>query len=604
MFVRGLRDKILIMKSKRGFSLVETVVATAIFVIIAMAIYQGFLSTNQLISASRDKIAATDLMNSEFELIRNMPFGSVGLIGGIPVGPLSATSTMIKDGRTFEVSRVIRNIDDPFDGTIGGDPNDLSPADYKIVQIDIKCLDCKHPLSLSAISNIAPKNLETSSENGALFVRILDAAGLPVAGANVEVQNSGLGININETTNNSGLLQIVDAPPSENGYRISVSKNGYSSDRTYSPSVDNPNPVKPDATVLLQQLTQVSFLIDKTSTINVFSKNPQCVPVSNVPFSIAGGKLIGTGPDVLKWSGNFSTDSSGVKVLSGVEWDSFDVSVTGGFDLFGVNPPLPFTLLPDSVQDVDLILAVGEPKNLLVTVKDINDLPLSGVSLNLTQGEFSDTKMTGRGYLEQSDWSGGGGQQNFTESTMYSQQDGNIETLSPAGEIKLVSSEGSYVPQGTLTSSIFDTGEFSNFSNIVWSPTSQSVETGDESLRFQLATAEDNTATTTWEYLGPDGTQGSFYTTADSNISDIHNGDRYFRYKVFLSTADAGFTPSVSGVAVTYTSDCIPSGQALWQGLSADEYVLRLEKSGYQSQEITVSTEDDWQNVGVILLPE
>lgn len=586
---------------RRGFSLIETIVAAAIFTVIAMAIYQGFISTNALIAASRDKIAATDLMNSEFELVRNMQFNDVGLVGGIPVGPLSATSTVVRDGRTFEVSRFIRNIDDPFDGTIGGSPNDLSPADYKIVQVDITCLDCKTPMSLSAVSNIAPKNLETASENGALFVRVLNAEGLPVAGAKVEVQNKDLGVYISDTTNNDGLLQIVDAPPSDNGYRVLVSKNDYSSEQTYASSIANPNPTKPDATVLMQQLTQISFLIDKTSTINVFSKNPQCIPVSNVPFTISGSKLIGTEPDVLKWSGDFSTDSSGLKTLNDIEWDSFEIAVGGGFDLFGVNPPSPFTVLPDSVQDVDIILAIGEPKNLLVTVKDSTDLPLSGVNLTLTKGAFSDVRVTGRGYLEQNDWSLGSGQQNFTNPSKYWEQDGNIKTA--LSEISLVGAEGAYISEGVLTSSVFDTGEASNFTSIVWFPVAQPIETG-ESVRFQLATSEDNTATTTWDYLGPDGTAASFYTSTSTNISAVHNGHRYFRYRVFLSTADSNFTPTVSRIAVTYTSDCIPAGQALWQGLTENSYNLLLEKAGYQSQEVLASTADDWQNLVVILLPE
>ena len=567
--------------------------ATAVFSIVVMAIFQGIFSINALVSASRDKVAAIDLINGEFELIRNLSFTNVGLQSGIPRGVLLATSTATKDGRQFYITRTIRNIDDPFDGTIGGSPNDLSPADYKMVQINVSCQACKNPLNFSAVSNISPKNLETASTNGALFIRVFNANGNPVSQADVHITNSALGININDTTDNNGLLAVVDVPPAQNSYRIITSKSGYTTDRTYAPSVSNPNPSKPDATVLLQQLTQISFVIDKVSTINVSSKNLQCASVANVPFSIAGAKLIGTDPDVLKFSGDYSTDESGIKILNNMEWDMFNLTVGGGFNLAGINPPPPFMVLPDSVQNVDIVLAEGTPNNLLVTVKDsATELPLSGVNLTLDQGSFIANKVTGRGYLEQTDWSGNG--------------DGNIDTNSPAGELKLKKVLGHYVLFGILTSSIFDTGTSSNFNNIVWTPTDQPPQTGVDSVKFQLATSPDNTATTTWQYLGPDGTSGTYYTISNNNINSLHNGDRYFRYKVFLSTEADNKTPNVASIAVTYTSDCLPPGQALFSGLSSGNHDLLLEKSGYQTKtyEVNIITNGDWQSIEANMSPE
>jgi len=595
------------MKNSQGFSLVEVIVASSIFAIVAMSIYQGFISINALISASRDKIAAVNLINSEFELIRNLSYSNVGLSGGIPNGVLLATSTIIQDGREFDITRTIRNIDDPFDGTIGGSPNDLSPADYKMVQIKVSCNACKNPLDISSVSNVSPKNLETASTNGALFVKVFDANGNPVSQADVSIVEGALGINISDTTNNTGTLEIVDVPPASNAYRIIVTKDGYTTDRTYPASVSNPHPIKLDATVILQQLTQISFVIDKVSTINVYSKNIQCTPIADVPFTITGAKLIGTNPDVLKFSGSFSTDASGSKILSNMEWDTFTFTVGSGFNLAGVNPPSPFAVLPDSTQNVDIILAQGAPNNLLVTVKDsATGLPLSGVNLTLTQGSFSASQITGMGYLEQTDWSGGAGQSDFTDQTKYWSSDGNIDTNSPAGELKLLKVLGSYVSSGVLTSSIFDTGTSSNFSSIVWTPTDQPPQSGTDSVKFQLATSGDSTATTTWQYLGSDGTGATYYTLSDNNINSVHNGDRYFRYKVFLSSAADNKTPNVASIAVTYTSDCIPPGQALFSNLSSGNHDLLLEQSGYQNQTygVNIITNGDWQGIGASMSPQ
>lgn len=591
----------------RGLSLVEVVVSAAIFSIIAVAVYNGYASLNQLISASRDKILGADLINEEFEIVRNLSFSNIGLLQGIPQGVLQATTTKNRDGRNFSISRTIRNIDDPFDGTLGGNPNDLSPADYKLVEINISCVNCRNFNPMTASGYFAPKNLETASTNGALFVRVFNASGNPVPQANVTVSNSSAGIYLEETTNNDGVLQIVDAPPGINAYRITTTKSGYTTDRTYAISVSNPNPIKPDATVLLRQVTQISFVIDKVSTINVSSRDLQCEVVANVPFNIAGAKLIGTNPNVLKWSGNFSTDSSGTKTLNNIEWDTFSLTPNSGFNLIGINPASPFAVLPDSVQNVDMIFGQGEPNNLLVTVRDsATGLPLSGVYLTLTQGSFSANQTTGRGYMEQTDWSGGAGQQNFTNPTMYYESNGNIETDSPAGDLKLKKVLGDYVASGSLTSSIFDTGTSSNFSNIVWSPTDQPPQAGANNVRFQIATSPDNTATTTWSYLGPDGSGASYYTTANNNISSNHNGHRYFRYKVFLATQASNKTPNLANIALTYTSDCIPPGQALFSELSSGNHKLLLEKTGYQTQEydVNIITNDDWQSIEADMLPE
>ena len=593
-------------KINRGFSLIEVIFAATIFTIVALAIYQGFISITTLVSISRDKVAATDLINSEFELVRNLSYANVGVKNGIPSGVLLATSTTIKDGREFDITRTVRNIDDPFDGTLGGSPNDLSPADYKMVQINVFCNACKNPVDFSATAYVSPKNLETASTNGALFIKVFNANGDPVPQASVHVTNSLVGVDMNDTTNNDGVLAIVDAPPAENSYRIVVTKDGYTTDRTYAASVSNPNPVKPDATVLLQQVTQISFVIDKVSTINVFSKNLQCGTIGNVSFSLAGAKLIGTNPDILKFSGDYSTDSSGAKTLNDIEWDSFTLTPQTGFNLIGVNPPSPFSVLPDSTQNVDMIFEEGTPNNLLITVRDYStQLPLSEVNLTLDQGGNVQTKVTGRGYFSQTDWSGGSGQQDWSDETKYWSNDGNIDTSS-SGELRLAKTLGHYALSGNLTSSIFDTGTTTNFSSVVWTPTDQPSQSGADPVKFQIATSLYNTSTTTWNYFGPDGTAGTFYTLSNNNINSVHNGDRYLRYKIFLSTASDNKTPNISNVAVTYTSDCIPPGQAMFSGLSPGNHDLLLEKTGYKTLTFPVNiiTNGDWQSVGATMVPQ
>lgn len=593
------------LQRSRGFSLVEVVFASAIFAVVAISIYQGFISITYLVSASRDKVAAVDLINSEFELVRNLSYENVGLKGGIPDGALLSTSTVIKDGRNFTVTRTIRNVDNNFDGTIGGSPNDLSPADYKMVQVSVVCNNCKHSVDFSATANVAPKGLETASTNGALFVRVFNANGDPVPQADVSITNSGLGININETTDNNGLLQVVDAPPAENSYRIVVDKPGFTLDRTYATSTLNPNPLKLDATVIIQSLTQISFIIDKVSNINLRTLTNTCSPVSNVPFAIKGTKLIGTTPDVFKWAGNFSTDDLGIKIISNIEWDTYSFTTSGGFHVAGTNPISPISILPDANQNVDLVVSTDDPAFLLVNVKDnASGLPISGATVTLSASGFDQSKVTNQGFIKQTDWSGGSGQLNFIDITRYHSSDGNIESSNPVGEIKLVNSLGSFAPSGVITSSVFDTGAASNWSQVEILPTDQPVEAGVNSIKFQIATSESNTATTTWDFVGPDGTNATFYDIVNNNINPIHNGDRYFRYKLFLSTADSNFSPNVSDFVVSFSSSCIPPGQAFFSELVPQSYTLEVSAPGFSTQTIDpVVVGPNWTSQDVFLAP-
>src|SRR6185369_2095173 len=97
---------------------------------------------------------------------------------------------------------------------------------------------------------------------------------------------------------------------SNQSYQITVTKNGYSTDKTYPPGgAGNPNPTKPHATVLLQQLTQTSFSIDALSNLTIKSVTPACAAVPNLSFTLTGSKTIG--PGIPKYSASLSTDNGG-----------------------------------------------------------------------------------------------------------------------------------------------------------------------------------------------------------------------------------------------------------------------------------------------------
>jgi prepilin-type N-terminal cleavage/methylation domain-containing protein len=593
---------------RKGFTLIETLVGTAVFLVISIASYQAYIGLFLLTNLNQYKIIALNLANEQFEIMRNLPYSSVGEVSGIPNGVVDRVQNITRGGIGFVVTTTIRNIDLPFDGTLGSTTNDLSPADNKIVQVDVDCPTCKNFSTITLTTTVAPKNLETASTNGALFVKVFDANGQPVSGANVHIVNTQFNpdIIIDDVTDINGMLQIVDVPTSTQAYAITVSKSGYSSARTYPPGGSgNPTPSQPDATVVIQQVTQISFAIDRLSTVAFTSVSPTCVAIPSIDFTLIGSKNIGI--DLPKYSQTLATNGSGTYSNSSIEWDSYTVTgIDGTYDIVGINPLNAIALNPDSTQNIQLIVAPKNSRSLLVTVKDSSTgLPLTGATVIVTASTtgYSSTQITDRGYINQTDWSGGSEQEDYTDATKYFYGDGNIDTGSPTGELKLKNAFGNYNSNGNLESSTMDTGSASNFSNLVWSPTDQPVSTGLDSIKFQFATNSIVTSTSTWIYRGPDGATTTYYTNANTSINPVHNGDRYVRVKYFLSTLSSASTPNISDLAFTYTSSCTPPGQVVFSGLSNALYNISVSKTGYTNANTDIDVDTNWIEKIINLAP-
>lgn len=561
----------------KGFTLIETLIATSLFVVIGYALYLGYSGVSEAIIRNESRLDATALLESEMEKVRNLKFEDIGIFGGYPAGKLPAEKTASSTNGVYSIKTTVRNIDNPFDGTLGGSPNDTAPADYKMVEMEISCVVCVYnftPFSLTTFSS--PKALEGTSRNGALFINVFDASGQPVAGVNVKVANNSLNptILVNDTTNNNGVLQLVDIPTSTSAYEITVSKTGYSSEKTYSlGGAGNPNPVKPHATVAEQTVTSASFSIDKTGSFNFMTADALCRSVSDVDFSIYGVKLIGTNPNVLKYSVSAVTDGSGAKTFNNLEWDTYNLNnLDSAYETIGIVSSSSVVVNPNTNNSLKWVMQPLNPRTLLVDVRDQNNQPVPGASVRLATTSYDRVSITGRYPFSQTDWSGGA----------FSSQSGQVETEGVAGRIFLKQVAGVY-PTSTewLISNTFDLGASNvNFYAIEWQPISQPPQAGDNSLRFQIATNNDNS---TWNFVGPDNAENSFYSSSSEPINAAHNGNRYLRYKVFLKTSNQNFTPSLEEIKFIFNSSCVPGGQTFFDGLSSGTYSLTVQKAGHQN---------------------
>ena len=539
------------------------------------------------ISRYREQTVIASLADQYLEIARNLPYAKIGTVNGNPPGslpdqPNAASITL--GGQTFQIYYVVNYIDDPADGTFPADP---APNDYKQVKLYVN--DTTSGISNSFLTNISPEGLENMASGGALSIKVFDSVGQPISGATVNIVNNGISpaINLTRLTDSSGNWVEVGLPDSYSGYHITVTKSGYSTDKTYPVTVQNPNPTKPDATISNGQVTPVGFSIDSLSNLSFLTMDQLCSSLSGVGIEVKGSKIIGT-PNILKFDNTYTSDARGNISISNIEWDTYAATTTAfsPYMVYGSSPAQPYLVMPNSNQSFNLILGPETPNSLLVLATDSSTgNPIQGASVDLqTISPASDKiKLTGGSTFSQQDWSGGSGQTNFGDYTRYFQDDGNVNYNSATSGLQLIKNGSSYVSSGSLISSSFDSGSITtSYTNLLWQPTSQNHSTF---VKFQIATNNDNA---TWHFLGPDGTTNTYYTIPGTAISTTNNTGRYIRYKALLSTSDGSETPALSSITINYISGCSTPGQVIFTALQSGtgNYSLNVSASGYQSQAI------------------
>lgn len=611
-------------KTKHGFTLIEAIISTSVFLLFAAGIYSGIQYTFRSVYFSRVRILETAILNEEIEIIRNIPYDDVGIVNGSPAGVLERTTTTPRNGIDFLVTRTIRNIDDVFDGTIDGeipdhkvavchddntlivgepalephldhgdtegvcpgDENgglDTSAADYKFVEVSVICASCaqQNPITMSTF--VAPRYLEGDPNNGALRIEVFENSyQTAVQGATVHVTASTTSstIDITDTTNNDGELLLVDLPSALSAYHIVVTKSGYTTDMT---TTSVANPLTPPASVIAENLQTISFEINPVSSITLTTVDALCQPIGYAAISARGERLIGTDPDVLATDLSVTTDGFGSYTFSTLSPDDYSFQASA-YDVLGAIPILPVTVSPGSDSTLQLVLGANSTHSLLVHVQDsVSGQPIPSATVHITgPASYEETVVTGIGHTRQNDWSGGAGQVAIGSTDRYYSDNGNVDVTGSVGNVTLSTVGSAYVSSGWLESSTFDLGTNVTFQTLDWQPFVQPSETGASSLRFQIASDVSSTPST-WTFIGPDGTSGSYYDEFSTDIHSSHTGDQYFRYRAYFSTEDTSETPTLSDLSVTFTTSCTPPGQAYFGSMDNKQYQVDISADGYQS---------------------
>ena len=388
---------------KKGFSLIEVLVGVSLTLIVFLGIFGAYQLGLKAIIQSRNKIVATAIANGEIEKIRNLSYGSVGVVNSFPSGILLASSVKQQNNSNYTIERRVDYVIDVSDGIAV--PDDECPNDYKRAEIKVSWSG-RFSGEVILTTDIAPLSLaeECSETGGVLKVSVFNAVGLMVPSPLIEVKDPITLQTLKSATPVSGEHYFSLEPTT---YKIVVSKTGYSTEQTYGSgeiynsktiiTPENPHPI-----VFGGQLTENSFSIDGLSSMTIQTRGTkgQGYPiVHNVTFTLTGAKRVGLDANenpIYKYSQAHITNGPGQVEISNLEWDLCSFSVfTPGLDLVGIESPpeiettQPVGLAPNTSLSVRLI--VKAENSLLVTVQDITTgEPIFSASVRLSN--------TGLGY--------------------------------------------------------------------------------------------------------------------------------------------------------------------------------------------------------------
>ncbi len=382
-------------KFKKSFTLIDVLIGTFLILIVFLGIFGAFQLGLKVVGQSRNRITATSIANGKVEQVRNLPYESIGVAGGFPDGVLTPVTAVVFNNIEYKIETRVDFVIDLADGI--APPDDDCPNDYKRVEVKVSW-----PGQLSGqvklVTDIVPKNLaqECAIGGGILSVFVFDAYGIMVSFPLIEVKNPATNQILKTATPGEGRHYFSLAPAT---YKVVVSKPGFSIDRSY--GIDEvATPEKPHPMILEGQLTEVSFSIDRLSSMSVEvrgTKGAGYPVIHNIIFALTGIKTIGTDSDenpVYKYSQNHTTNGPGEIEIPNLEWDSYSFSVvTTGLDLIGIESPpgtetaQPVALSPNTSQIVRLILKAEN--SLLVTVQNIDtEEPIFSASVRLYNADL------------------------------------------------------------------------------------------------------------------------------------------------------------------------------------------------------------------------
>lgn len=388
--------------STRGVTLIDTIVGTALMLIVFVGVAAAFKLSVDVVSNNKARAGAIALANERMEYLRSLAYGQVGTVGGIPAGIVAPTETIALNGVLYTRRTYIAYVDDPADGSGASDSNAIT-ADYKTAKIEVSWQRRATPREIQLVTRIEPLNgmeIACAPPCGTLLINAVDSLGQSLSNAQINIVNAGAGVNLTTFTNASGTAMLVGAPAAS-GYAVSVSRTGYSTAQTYSASAANSNPNPAHLTVSDSQTTSSTFGIDLVGTKTIRTFTQVATDTWSDPFS--NQSLIATTSNTVVTGGSLQLEGSAPYPAQGAvqsvaiapsyleEWKSFSWTQTkpaGTNITYRVYDSTGGTLIPDGQL-------AGNSAGFTDTPIDLSGIPTSTYpSIQIQANLQSDTAST------------------------------------------------------------------------------------------------------------------------------------------------------------------------------------------------------------------
>ncbi len=255
--------------TKKGSSLLDVLVGSAIMVVV----FTGFLGVLQvgtkLSFDNKARVGATALANERMEYIRSLAYADIGTVGGIPAGNLEQQETISLNNLSYTRRTLVQYVDAPQDGEGNDDENGIT-ADYKRARVEVSWTSHSRTKKVALVSNFAPVSIESLTGGGSLSISVFDANVAAVESVQVHIVNNAAAppIDVTTYTNTSGKV-LFPGSPAAASYEITVTKDGYSTSKTYDADAGNPSPNPGHLTVSESLTTSKDFFIDLLSSLAV-----------------------------------------------------------------------------------------------------------------------------------------------------------------------------------------------------------------------------------------------------------------------------------------------------------------------------------------------
>lgn len=254
----------------RGFTIIEIIVSIFVVSVMIMGIYALINYSLQITNENKYYVQAIAIANQKMEQIRNLSYDEVGTVNGSPSGNILDDEVISQNG-TYNIKTTITFFDDPYDDIFKsedeGGGGDLFWLDYKIVTIKVSWTVNGRNKEIVVSSKVIPPTEENINGFGLIEISVLNASGDAISNANINVKNQA-GLSKDYISDQSGKFSLAVLPGFE-AYEVTVSKDGYSTDKTFSVSSENPNPVRRNLSVYENRKTKEVFSIDLLSNLKI-----------------------------------------------------------------------------------------------------------------------------------------------------------------------------------------------------------------------------------------------------------------------------------------------------------------------------------------------